>query len=199
MCTLLCIIYYYQGPLRTLLLQFWNSWYRVVISYFCRSESISQVFIVIVSWLYLLLCKVPKSMWNGVWLAYDNMCNLQKFKACRSKLPVPKPFDRLWKKINKMIDGLHLQNHVNPSCKVDLHPDRIHAMYPDLEKQKNTMAAEQTFVWLSRYKKIMTSMPKQHHLFYLHRLVKRRNLYTSKCYKFGLKPLLPKRRNKNST
>jgi hypothetical protein len=58
----------------------------------------------------------------------------------------------------------------------------------------NTMAAEQTFVWLSRYKKILCAMPKVHHLFYLHRIVKHRNKYTVKCYKNGKKPLLPKAR-----
>ena len=53
----------------------------------------------------------------------------------------------------------------------------------------NTMAAEQTFVWLSRF---LCAMPKVHHLFYLHRMVKHRNAYTTTCYKYGKKPLLPK-------
>ena len=58
------------------------------------------------------------------------------------------------------------------------------------------MAAEQTFVWLSRFKKILCAMPKVHHLFYLHRMVKHRNAYTTACYKYGKKPLLPKARRK---
>ena len=60
------------------------------------------------------------------------------------------------------------------------------------------MVAEQTFVWLSRFKKILCAMPKVHHLFYLHRMVKHRIAYTTACYKNKKKPLLPKAR-KNLT
>lgn len=61
----------------------------------------------------------------------------------------------------------------------------------------NTMAAEQTFVWLSRFKKILAAMGKTHHLFYLHRMVKIRNRYTELCYRCGRKPLLPTCKNRN--
>ena len=64
----------------------------------------------------------------------------------------------------------------------------------DLHPNDNTMAAEQTLVWLSRFKKIVCAMPKVHHLFYLHRMVRRRNAYTVHCYKKGHKPVLPKSR-----
>ena len=45
-------------------------------------------------------------------------------------------------------------------------------------------------------KKILCAMPKVHHLFFLHRMVKHRNNYTVRCYKNGRKPLLPKARGK---
>ena len=35
-------------------------------------------------------------------------------------------------------------------------------------------------------------MSKNHHLFFLHRIVKRRNEYTEFCHNQGRKPLLPK-------
>ena len=101
--------------------------------------------------------------------------------------------------LNKAIDGLHLRNHKNESRHKNYNPSRIAEMYPDLAESKNTMAAEQTFVWLGRLKKIMSSMGKTHHLFYLHRMVQRRNRYTSHCYKQKRKPLLPKLRNEHST
>ena len=34
-------------------------------------------------------------------------------------------------------------------------------------------------------------MNKIHHLFYLHRMVVKRNAYTEKCYRNGKKPILP--------
>ena len=58
------------------------------------------------------------------------------------------------------------------------------------------MIAEQTFAWLSRYKKIVCSMDKLHHLFFLHRIVSRRNKYTHLCISTGRKVLLPKSKQK---
>ena len=54
--------------------------------------------------------------------------------------------------LNKAINGLHLRNHKNESCHKNYNPSRIAEMYPDLAESKNTMAAEQTFVWLGRLK-----------------------------------------------
>lgn len=104
----------------------------------------------------------------------------------------------MWLNLNKAIDGLHLRNHKDAECQKMYDPKKIGLMHPDLADSKNTMAAEQTFVWLGRFKKIMSSMGKTHHLFYLHRLVNRRNKYTAACYKAHRKPLLPKMRNEHS-
>ena len=35
-----------------------------------------------------------------------------------------------------------------------------------------------------------------HHLFYLHRMVRRRNKYVEKCYKLGRKPIWPHKKTK---
>ena len=53
------------------------------------------------------------------------------------------------------------------------------------------MIADQTFCWLSRFKKILNSMGKNHFHFILHRLIKKRNLYTEYCHLVGKYPLLP--------
>ena len=55
----------------------------------------------------------------------------------------------------------------------------------------NTESAEQTFIWLGKFKKILNSMNKRHHHFFLHCLVKARNRYTMWCFENGLKPKLP--------
>ena len=54
-----------------------------------------------------------------------------------------------------------------------------------------TMSCEQTFVWLSRFKKVVYVKHKTHH-FYIHRMVKRRNSYIEYCYMNNRRPLLPK-------
>ena len=112
-------------------------------------------------------------------------------KIARQPLDIEPPYDKMWLSIRKVIDTLHVRNHVGPNCKTDLHPDKIGECHPDLKHSKNTQAGEQTFVWLGRYKKIMGSMPKNHFMFYLHRLVVRRNQYIEKCYRLGRKPLYP--------
>lgn len=121
-------------------------------------------------------------------LAYDNMCNLARLNAAKAPLPFPAPLDQMWLKTTKIIDTFHLKNHINESCRRQFSPERVKQQYPDM----NTQVGEQTFTWLYHFKHILCAMPKVHHLFYLHRMVVRRNLYTAKCYKYGKKPILPK-------
>ena len=66
-------------------------------------------------------------------------------------------------------------------------PAKVKEKNPDF----NTQAGEQTFVWVGRFKHILCAMKKCNHLFYLHRMVLRRNSYTCKCYLRGKKPILP--------
>lgn len=143
----------------------------------------------VVRLMYLELKDVPEedlgeAIKNYV-LCYDNMCQLDSLKASKEDLPLPPPFHSMWKSITKVIDRLHLQNHKNPKCKKHYNPDDV------LPPGYNTMVAEQTFSWFSRFKKIANSMSQTHHLFFIHRNIKRRNSYTAKCRKKGKEPLLP--------
>lgn len=160
-----------------------------------RSESPSQAFLITIVWLYSKFKemkdegKTDKEIEEAIKatvLAYDNMCHLDTLRAARKELPLPYPFNTMWTNIKKVIDRLHLQNHVDPKCKEMYNPDKI------LSKSFNTMAAEQVNVWASRLKRIMTPMPYLHHMFFFHRMVQRRNAYTECCYKVGKVPSLPK-------
>ena len=130
--------------------------------------------------------KVPEE-WKDIVLSYDNMCHLDGLKAAKLPLPLPPPYDQMWSSIQKIIDSLHIKNHKDARCKELYSPNKVKEENPAF----NTMAAEQTFVWLSRFKKILAAMNKTHHLFYLHRMVTVRNKYTEYCYKNNRKPLLP--------
>ena len=88
--------------------------------------------------------------------------------------------------IKKVIDWLHLRNHVDQKCHTLYNPD------DNIPKTYNTMACEQTFVWASRFKKVMCAMPHVHQFFFLHRLIKYRNKYTDKCHVNHKVPILPK-------
>ena len=121
-------------------------------------------------------------------LAYDNMCNLAKIKAARKPLPFKPPNDQLWAQVNKIIDIFHFKNHIGTQCREKFSPLPLKEKHPSFK----TQAGEQTFSWLSRFKFNVCSMNKEHRLFFIHRMVLRENAYTSKCYKNGQKPILPK-------
>ena len=159
-----------------------------------RSESPTQAFLVTILWLF----RKFKSMKNvqsdesirqaisSVCLAYDNMCHLDSLRISKSQLPLPVTFNEAWQLISKVIDRLHLRNHVDPKCKELYDPDKR------IPPNFNTMACEQTFIWASRFKKVMCAMPHVHQFFFLHRLVKYRNRYTEKCHRMKKTPVLPK-------
>lgn len=123
------------------------------------------------------------------------MCNLDKMLVAWKRLPLEQPYDEIWLSINKVTDCLHLRNHKDPRCKELYNPDALKEKFPNL----NTPVAEQTFVWASRFKKILGAMPKNHFLFYYHRMVVRRNRYTEKCYEANITPILPKVRSENTS
>ena len=134
------------------------------------------------------LQRVPEEEWDDFFLAYDNMCNLDRLKAVRKLLPLPPPFNNIWLKINKVIDRLQMRNRKQPECKTKYSSDLLNDRIPGL----NTLVAEQISVWASKFKKIMCAMPKRRQLFFYHRMVIRRNTYTIKCYKENRDPTLPK-------
>lgn len=163
-----------------------NKYYLI---FYFRSESPSQVFLITLLWLisHLNSTEDPAKEMGNIVLAYDNVCNICRLKVARKPLPLPSPYDQCWLAMTKIIDTFHHKNHVDPECKVKYSPDKIKVAYPHY----NTEAGEQTFVWVARFKHILCSMNKIHHLFYLHRMIRRRNAYTEKCYKLGKKPVLP--------
>ena len=130
-----------------------------------RSESPSQVFLITVSFLYEVLKDKPETEWKDIILAYDNMCHLDALKVANAPLPLPAPYCDMWSKVTNIIDSLHTRNHVDKRCLEKYHPRSVKERFPKF----NLMAAEQTFVWASRFKKVLCSMPKTHHCFFLHR------------------------------
>ena len=84
------------------------------------------------------------------------MCHLNGMRASKNPLPLPSLWDKAWTSISKIIDSLHISNHKDASCKEKYNPEKIKQEIPG----GNTIAAEQTFVWLSRFKKILCAMPK---------------------------------------
>ena len=140
----------------------------------------------------MILKSINSANWANIFVAYDNMCHLDGMKAEKNPLPLASSWDKARTSVKKIIDILPIKNHKDKSCRDQYDPSILKEKLPD----GNTIAAEQTFVWLSRFKKILCAMPKAHHLLYLHRMVKRRNQYTIHCYKNGKKPMLPKARGK---
>ncbi len=158
--------------------------------FLCRSESPSQVFYVLIQWLLSLSqSRGDTHSTPPIILAYDNMCNLARLNAAQLPLPFPPPLDQMWLNTTKIIDSFHLKNHVSEKCKRLFSPAQVKEQYPCM----NTQVGEQTFTWLHHFKHILCAMPKLHHLFYLHRMVVRRNQYTAKCYMYGKKPILPRK------
>ncbi len=152
-----------------------------------RSESPCQVFLIILTWLLATFKNLGRpSTLPKMILAYDNMCNLCRLRVSRVPLPFPPPLDNVWLGLEKIIDSFHIKNHISPDCLRNFSPEKM----KEENKHFNTQAGEQTFVWVSRFRHILCAMNKVHHLFYLHRMVQRRNKYTSKCYKHGSKPKL---------
>ena len=150
-----------------------------------RSEGPAQVFLLVLTWLIAAFGRKRREDWKRITVSYDNMCHLNNLKVARCPLPLPGDLAHIWLEVNKIIDDLHIKNHKDPRCEQYRAPEEI----------GNTMACEQTFAWLSQYKKILSAMPKTHHHYYLHRMVVRRNRYISQCYAEGRRPVQPKVRH----
>ena len=148
----------------------------------------------VLSWLVAAFGHQSRKTWKGITLSYDNMCHLDNLRVSKRPLPLPGDLKYIWQDtFGKIIDTLHIHNHVDKECQVKYSPQELKENNEDF----NTMVCEQTFAWLSRYKKILCSMPKIHHHFYLHRMIKRRNTYISYCYSHGRRPIQPSIRTKN--
>ena len=146
------------------------------------------MFLLVLTWLVAAFGHQTREEWKKLIVSYDNMCHLNNLKVSKKPLPLPGNLKHIWMDVGKVIDSLHLKNHKDERCQ-QYDPKKI------MEPGMNTMSCEQTFAWLSRYKKILSAMPKIHHHFFLHRMVQRRNNYISWCYTMGRRPLQPKVRH----
>ena len=135
-----------------------------------RSESPSQVFFILLPWLRALISSgsVASQDLKNIFIAYDNMCNLCRLRVVKKPLPLPSPMDQAWLQVHKIIDTFHMKNHTSTICHTVYNPAEMKEKHPFY----NTQAGEQT---LGRFKNIVCAMNKTHHLFYIHRMVRRRN------------------------
>ena len=69
-----------------------------------RSESPTQVFVILLHWLFenLSSIPVPEDQWSEVIIAYDNMCQLDSLQIAKNPLPLPFPFDKIWMAVRKV-------------------------------------------------------------------------------------------------
>ena len=89
-----------------------------------------------------------KETMSSQYLAYDNMCHVANLRARKGEVvPGKEETLNLWDMIQKIIDGLHINNH-QEGCQAIFSPDQMKADHPNF----NTMAAEQVFSWASRLK-----------------------------------------------
>ncbi|XP_055354787.1 uncharacterized protein LOC129600331 [Paramacrobiotus metropolitanus] len=153
-----------------------------------RAESLGQVYLFVVSALYDLLQNVAPEEWENIFVCYDNICQLNRLKAASAPLPFPEPFDQIWNRVSKIVDGLHIQNHKDPRCKEKYHPDKYLKSHPTAT-ERNTMAAEQTFSWIAKFKKQLNAMNKARQFFFIHRMIVRRNDYMSHCVAKNSRPV----------
>ena len=147
------------------------------------------MFLLTLLWLVAEFGQQGRDVWKRIIVAYDNMCHLNNLRVARKELPLPGELRHIWMDVTKVIDRLHMSNHVDPSCHKLYSMDNIKV---EENKHFNTMACEQTFAWLSRHKKILCAMPKNQFHFYLHRMVKRRNKYITHAYTSGQRKVIIK-------
>ena len=168
------------------IIRYWNPLYK--------SEDPSQVALSTVKFLGLFVQSLNIVVLANIFLFYDNMCNLERLKiwdcdktglSLEARLGMT-----IFKRINKGVDGLHIRNHVRHSCRNEY--PRVIQKLRETFTSPNTEAAEQTFLWLGKFKKIINSMDKRRHHFFLHCLVKERNKYTQYCLENKKKVVLPK-------
>ena len=141
------------------------------------------MFLLVLVWLIAAFGHKSREERKRIIVSYDNMCHLNNLKAAKKPLPLPEDLQYLWLDVTKIIDELHIKNHADKRCIEKYNPKEA------LSEDMNTMSCEQTFAWLFRFKKIPSAMPKTHHHVYLHCMIQRRNMYISKCYAEGRRPV----------
>ena len=86
-----------------------------------RSESPSQVSLIIIKYLALFIYIYKTVILSTFFLFYDNMCNIERLKLWTCDLENLSPEAKLgisvYQRINRGVDALHISNHVRESCK----------------------------------------------------------------------------------
>ena len=152
-----------------------------------RAESLSQVFIFLINCLLKIVEGVPPEQWSTMYIAYNNMCNLDRLTVAKNPLPLPAPLCNIWGEggsVQKIIDTFHLPFHKQPKYHKIYNSEKMKAFAPH-------QSCEQTFAWLRQFKRTVTSMVKRHYHFLSHRLVKQRNALYKCLLQKGEKIPLP--------
>ena len=64
---------------------------------------------------------------SSICLVYDNMCHMDSLKISIVDIPLQSPFNEAWKLVSKVIDRLHLRNHVDPmQATLQSRPKNLH-------------------------------------------------------------------------
>ena len=134
----------------------------------------------LITWLYETLHKYNKlaTKWHRIIICYENMCQLVRMWVSREPLLLSKPFDKMWPKITKCIDTLHVRNHVMERCKTELHSDQIGEINPKIHRQENKHLC--TYPDIGAQGHVFHDQISQLFL-YVYRLYIRRNEYIAKC------------------
>ena len=96
----------------------------------------------------MLIISISNFLHLDGWLLSDRL------KLLKNYLPLDGPVSKIWLSINKVIDPLHLKNHTRPECEQTYNPAMLTEKFPEA----TLMVCEQTFSWLSKFKKIVNSM-----------------------------------------
>ena len=149
---------FYVQP--TGIIRYWQPLYK--------SESTSQVAVTTIKFCVLFVKTLYITVLSSIFLFYDNMCNLERMKLWTSDKRKLTSQARLgisiFNRVNKGVDALHIKNHVRHTCRNE-YPKVIEKLRETF-KNPNTEAAEQTFIWLGKYKKILNTMDKRKHHFF---------------------------------
>ena len=113
--------------------------YKCIIVFTNRSESPSQVFLILLQWLLSLVKTLggPSNL-PAITVAYDNICNIEKMRIARKPLPLPPPYNKLY--VQKIIDVFHFPNHISATCREQFSPLQFKESHPNF----NTQCGEQT-------------------------------------------------------
>ena len=82
------------------IVEYWSPLYK--------SEGPTQVALIMLKYLQLRLEGKNVEDFDKFYLSYDNMCHVDTLKLLSGELSLPEPFDKVWLKINKIIDPLHI-------------------------------------------------------------------------------------------